>query len=746
MSSVAVGKAKSSTKANVAASSSSSRSTKISKGKTSKVPSEDTFDHNDDDEDDSVGYNRTHINSQTGHIVLDDDDEDDEMALYSPDKAARAARQPAPPKSTSKTKVSTKNTKKVLGIKKDVNASFHDETSAQRSKKPATSQKSKAKSTKAKVSSKTSRPKPKRPAALIESSDDEVDPQTSSFTLPPRSAQGVSMPEEQIETVLQNYDLEATRRAQRFRDHLNLIIDGARSQMLTLLSSWPQSTRNMGLRDFTEKYGADIDRATQGFAAIANEARNDTREWEDMKRKRQREKDEEEEEADQQRQAKASKSARRTKRTAPASKAGSSKAAVSRVASSSSSSSNSRARTRSTVAPSRSTKFSTTSRDVAPPVLSSGTNAPSADTFSPQIDLPSSTATLHVQTPRKPAAAGRPSRLPKVGEVIQYYSLNGSPITAVVGADGRLTFPAATEEAQKDEYEQQQPAGPSTSAVVDPPTGRQSRLQPASPAPQRNSGYGFGVTTATYEDDTKARRKDHALQSSDVADDSNELPDEAAYMRQIMAEETARRQAAAAAQAAASTALSAGRTSYQPRSSHNNATPAGSDPSRPPSSGGTAAGGSRLLGQSKSSFSRLRGALQHHPRSDATSSSSPAPSSPTRSHTSVHHAPSSPSRPTLRSGIPSSSSPSRGLSLRLSPTRQQQQQQQHRSPTGKSSAPPTTTGKRLSILNSKGEAVDLANVQEEDIPTDQKANLWKLFGRLGLGGGASTRSSPPRQR
>lgn len=701
-----------------------------------------------------MASNRTHINSETGHLALDDDDEDDEMALYSPEKPPQPAKASTSSSTASRVKThkasSKSSAKKILGVTESINRErpilrddsdgeqhrLHASPPKTKTNKTATNRKAKPPTASRKV------PKARRPAALIESSDDDVDPQ-SSVCLPPRSAQGVSMSEEQIETFLQSYDLEATHRRQRMCDHLDVAVDAARLQMETIISSWPAAARAMTTREFIETYAASIEDVTRAHAALAGD--NGRSEWEDMKKKRQREREEDAEQ--QQQQSKAAKAAPRTKRAAaPAPSTSKNVTASSSRAASTSSTAASRARTRS-AATTRTTKISATSVNAVavPPLPSSGPVAPSSSTFSPQIQLPSRPAT--------PKKSGRPSRLPKAGEVVRYYSVNGSPITGIVESDGRIRFVEGDEEAAeltRPNAAAATHAIPGPSKTTSKATANTSRAQPASPAPKRNSGYAYSASSTPIVFDDEAR-KATAL-SSDALDDSGELPDEAAYMRQIMAEETARREAAAAAVSAAAalahTQAQAVGPSRPPQQHARSSTNGGSDPSRPSSSGG----GSRLLGQSKSSFSRLRGALQHHNgRSEASSSSAiPGPSSPLRASSHVHP-PSSPSRQMSvsggKSGIPtttaSSSSPSRGMSLRLnsqSPTRQQQ-----RSPTGKGTASGAPT-QRLSFFNTRGEAIDLAQVREEDIPSDQKASLWSRFGRLGLGGGGSSNPSPSSQK
>ncbi|CAO1638163.1 unnamed protein product [Sympodiomycopsis kandeliae] len=742
------------TASNAVASSSSSR--KATSARKSKQPPplpqqimSNYGDEGDQSHDTTAAFNRTHINSETGHVVLDDDDEEDEMALYSPEKPIKPP-QPQPqakniPKSnktssTSKSKakktsakkapassssstvkassVKSGTAKKVLGANKSQNSkrTTHKQDSSEEDVRVADEERKRKEKSR-------SPHKSKRPAALIDSSDEENDPQTSLPYQASRSAKGVPMPEEQIQTYLRNYDLEVERRMERMRNHLQMTVEGTRSKMMIMLSSWPQTAREMSFEDFIESCGADIEGAKkivrshpQGVPSSSSGA-DESHEWAEMKKKRIREKEEEEE---QQAKAKATKSARRQKKaTAATSTAGPSGSGRSTPQPSSvgSSTAASRARTRSTAsnkpsipsALNRSPSRANSSSIQAPSMPSalnrspsransSSIQAPSSSRFSPQVQLPpssnrgSSLASTPLRRTAATAQKRRVSRLPQVGDRIQYFSADGSPVTGILGEDGRVKW---IEEDQDRENEPQAkpelPRVPSSSRLA---ANQPQSLPPSSPAPKRPSTYGYQASTAPIVFDGGSQPQQKTTASSD---DSNELPDEEAEMQRFIAEEHARRVAAAAVQASKAN------------------TPASREAPRPTSSN------SRLLGQSKSSFSRLKGALQHHPSS---SSIGHPPSSPSR----VPQPSSTRSSPT-RSNVPvPSSSPSRGLSLR-SPTR---------SPTGKSTASGGPPSKRLSLLNAKGEAVDLASVREEDLPTDQKANLWKLFGRLGFGGGSSS--------
>lgn len=358
--------------------------------------------------------------------------------------------------------------------------------------------------------------------------------------------------------------------------------------------------------------------------------------------------------------------------------------------------------------------------------------------------------TTAAKTPaRAPAAAGRASRLAKIGEQIQMYSLNGSPITGFIGPDGRLRYlprPGADYADQdQDEDAVAADAAPALPPISKPADGKSSadngakslqaasalasilpkqgeasssRALPSSPAPQRSAPFGssLGGTSSLqprFDDDTSA-----ALQSNSsplrpasragshfssslgmglgLADASNELPDEEAYMREIIAQEEQKRREAVGRSATLQHKSSASRLMAK-----------------------FGAGGGGGGGGSGSS----NGGVSSRPPS------SPAPASSSYSARSGGG---------FRSSSPSKAAPvSRGTSL-IKPASSSKTSTAG-SASSKSAAAATSSAsgrggkQRLSLINARGEVVPIEDIREEDVPVEQKAQLARMFHRLGMG-------------
>lgn len=156
-----------------------------------------------------------------------DDDEEDELGLRSPVKIVEA-----PTVKTNRVGGGAANAKgkAVFGTAKGVNTpvtqgepeQVDDAEDVTSSKRPSRQPKAKAVRVGRKPNNTTAHPrvkalaassKPRKPAAFVDSSDEEVDvedvdAEVEEVETTPRSAEGVSMPEEQIQHFLHGYDLD----------------------------------------------------------------------------------------------------------------------------------------------------------------------------------------------------------------------------------------------------------------------------------------------------------------------------------------------------------------------------------------------------------------------------------------------------------------------------------------------------------------------------------------------------------
>ncbi|CAO1618446.1 unnamed protein product [Parajaminaea phylloscopi] len=523
----------------------------------------------------------------------------------------------------------------------------------------------------------------------VDSDSSEVEPPRIAVK---RSAEGVSMPEEQIATYLDGFDLEASNRISRIRSHLAVTLDSARSQMTILLTRLPVAARNLPLQEFIDLYSAEVKTMVQRVGRRASGEEDD---WEELKKKRARE----QEAAAEDLAAKSSnKSVKRSK--GKAATLATPKASASAVRTMSS---------RSRAASSRTVAKTNASSSMA------GTKPPSAQTFSPSINLPSravSLAASQTKTPSRPSAvqakAGRPSRLAKIGEMVQMLSLNGSPITGIIGPDGR--FRHLTEHGDSDEEEPADAARDSISSMQATAShaataavmrqisaaGPSTLNLPSSPAPINRSGLAFSSSSIAFDDDLRPR--EGKLGSTPFAGsseppqkiDDDELPDEEAEMRRFMEEEQARRRA--------SKLLSTKTSAPKLRQAYTlgSSSPAGRGSSQPPSSsplrGGGGGGSSMMAPSSMRSASRLGSNI-----SSSLRSSSPNKSGG-RGNTAQQQQRPATAVGTMKQGSSSASG--------------------HQPSSG-----------RLSFVNARGETIDLASVKDEDLPQDQKMNLFGLFSR-----------------
>lgn len=701
------------------------------------------------DDDSSTSQGTERLYSQTNPLILDEDEED-EMALRSPIKPVLAPRvetkkaaasssssgdsQPesrakkttraktdnkkgtASSSSSAKSSKASKVSRNVLGSAKAANESVAEGvTGMEEEGAPPKPKRGK---------SKVSAQQQKKQAAVAESSDEDPAMQRAQ----PRSASGVSMPEEQVQTFLNGFDLEASNRVQRLKDHLAVTLESAKTQMSILLSRLPVSARSLPLQEFLDSYGTEVKSALHRAGKQAGGLDDDDG-WEEMKRKRAREQDEE--------AGRKGKAAKRNNANAKNASSSPSKGPALHTA-------RAARNNRSTTAQSAPT--------YASPTRSSTMKAPSASTFSPALDLPprpGNTAAT-AKTPAKVTAkTGRPSRVAKIGEMVQMLSLNGSPITGVIGPDGRFrTFAQADEgedeEQQREEHENGLPSGslskghdagtPLTRAAASSTAAALRQLSassssqpqmPSSPAPVSRSGIHLHSSSAIVFDDDVDRPQSrqglapssvnppqngaggqyvsgaltaaptHSGASSAVTSFNDELPDEEAEMRRFIAEEEARRKATKLL----STKSSASRlkNAYSALTHSSSSAPPSSSPVRgqarqqPPAS--------PLSRQQQNTLGRSSSSVRSSPGKAFASSIGSHRFKPGHNNNMAH-----PVAP------PASSSPASKSSAAASG----------------GNKPPNH---RLSFVNARGETIDLASVRDEDIPQDQKASLMGLFSR-----------------
>lgn len=177
-----------------------------------------------------------------------DDDEEDELGLRSPVKIVEA---PTVKPTRVGGGVATAKGKAVFGTAKGVNTQgthedpeeVDDADDATSSKRTSRQPKTKAVRVGRKPNNTTAHPrvkalaassKPRKPAAFVDSSDEEVeveDVDAEEVETTPRSADGVSMPEEQIQHFLHGYDLDGECRCH----------DRPRGKEIADLRSFPHS-------------------------------------------------------------------------------------------------------------------------------------------------------------------------------------------------------------------------------------------------------------------------------------------------------------------------------------------------------------------------------------------------------------------------------------------------------------------------------------------------------------------------
>ncbi|CDS02252.1 hypothetical protein [Sporisorium scitamineum] len=241
-----------------------------------------------------------------------------------------------------------------------------------------------------KKSSKTK--KGSKNAATEQVKEDPQSADSRATTPVPSSPAKKRLPEDQVQAFLQNYDLEAQARISRLRASLEVTIQSSITRMRLAIERIPRAVRELSLADFIDDYGADIH--TFMDQAPVQHLKDTQEEWDQIREERSPAK------------------AKRTKTDVV--KDRSSKARTNDTASAS------RNATAAKKKPTRSTRTADRSSS-AIPTSPSSRPAPSLPTFQP--DLPA-------QTPKP--------RMARPGEVIQWQSINGSPICGIIGQDGRV--------------------------------------------------------------------------------------------------------------------------------------------------------------------------------------------------------------------------------------------------------------------------------------------------------------------
>ncbi|KAJ9476776.1 Nbl1_Borealin_N domain-containing protein [Pseudozyma hubeiensis] len=264
---------------------------------------------------------------------------------------------------------------------------------------PAKSQPSEGKA----ASKKSSKSKKGKKATDVEVMDD-----SRATTPAPSSPSKKRLPDDQVQACLQNYDLEAQARLSRLRASLEMSIQSAVTRMRLSIERMPRAVRELQLGEFIDNFGADIH--TFMNRAPVQHLKETQEEWDQIR--------EERSPAKAKRSKKDDDAISKVDRNSKAARTGNTTASTSRTVAS-----KKKAGTRSTKPSSRSTSAVSTS----PPLSSAASSvsskpAPSLSTFQPNLPKEA------LQTPKP--------RMARPGEIIQYLSINGSPISGVIGADG----------------------------------------------------------------------------------------------------------------------------------------------------------------------------------------------------------------------------------------------------------------------------------------------------------------------
>ena len=289
--------------------------------------------------------------------------------------------------------------KKVLGER---NAPNSHESSPQ--KETASSQTAAKKAT----TQKATKSKRGKKNVVEEVKEDAPSSGSRATTPVPSSPTKKRLPEEQVQAFLQNYDLEAQARLARLRASLEISVQSSITRMRLAIERIPRAVRELTLAEFIDEYGANIHNF-MGRAPVQH-LEETQKEWDQIREERspiKAKRGKKDEEAT----AKAARNSKAARTTNPTASTSTTRTTAATAASR-------KKTTRSTKVSSRSTSAAPTS----PPPASSSKPAPSLSTFQP--DLPKEA----LQTPKP--------RMARPGEVIQWLSINGSPICGIIGEDG----------------------------------------------------------------------------------------------------------------------------------------------------------------------------------------------------------------------------------------------------------------------------------------------------------------------
>ncbi|SAM69685.1 uncharacterized protein UBRO_00609 [Ustilago bromivora] len=255
------------------------------------------------------------------------------------------------------------------------------------------------------ASQKTSKSKKSKKAAPEALVGDKHVLDYRSTTPIPSSPTKKRLPEDQVQACLQNYDLENQARVARLRASLEISIQSSITRMRLAIERIPRAVRELTLAEFIDEYNADL-HTFMGRAPVQH-LKDTQEEWDQIREERSPVK------------------AKRSKKDNEIASVGTKtkSARTTNPTASSSSRTTTSASTARGKKPTRTTKASSRATSAAPtsPLVPSKP-APSLSKFQP--DLPKQA----LRTPKP--------RVARPGEIIQYQSINGSPICGIIGEDG----------------------------------------------------------------------------------------------------------------------------------------------------------------------------------------------------------------------------------------------------------------------------------------------------------------------
>lgn len=338
---------------------------------------------------------------------------------------------------------------------------------------------------------------------------------------------------------------------------LQISIDSARTQMhAKAIAKLPRSVRLMRLQEFIQDHGADVQVAMEHAAVTANRAREG--EWEEEKLQRKR-KGEVEDRIGKDKNPRKDSHHSHTGNSGDLKRRGKGKGGPTSFE---------KPREKATLDSSVSVGVSSSYQSNA-----QHPRPPSAATFTPRLDQTTTVAGRSNGIPRlPPTPAGGKPRAARVGEQVQWSSLNGSPIVGIIGPDGMIhAMPKAVSspsrpksknwqplEEDEDEYEDEQDAAETSAHLLELAKGIDSHRvypgsgntkgraratgSPASQASMHTAQASRRATLDTESDDGDVFEEARSLPLSDAGHgDDSSLPDEEEYTAQVLREEAAKR-------------------------------------------------------------------------------------------------------------------------------------------------------------------------------------------------------------